>query len=164
METLISLGKSLRKLHLKHSINYKKRWITTSEKYKINDEVIWCTDISHTLLWEWSVGDWLQWTILEKGPPELVQNKFLKWWLRVNKYCNNNVCRAETGRFPMKTEAQCRNFKFWLIKIENKLSQIAYNDIEWNKNKVFRNKKIKRTEADSTQWELDYLGYHKNWI
>ena len=34
---------------------------------------------------------------LEKDPAELVQNKFLKWLLGVNKYCNNNACRAETG-------------------------------------------------------------------
>ena len=46
---------------------------------------------------------------LEKDPEELVQNKFLKWLLGVNKYCNNNACRAETGRFPMRIEAQCRN-------------------------------------------------------
>ena len=39
---------------------------------------------------------------LEKGPAELVQNKFLKWLLGVNKYCNNNAYRAETGRFPMR--------------------------------------------------------------
>ena len=58
---------------------------------------------------------------LEKDPAELVQNKFLKWLLGVNKYCNNNVCRAETGRFPMRIEAQCRNFQFWLTltKSEN---------------------------------------------
>ena len=42
---------------------------------------------------------------LEKDPAELVQNKFLKWLLGVNKYCNNNACRAETGRFPMRIEA-----------------------------------------------------------
>ena len=83
---------------------------------------------------------------LEKDPAELVQNKFLKWLLGVNKYCNNNACRAETGRFPMRIEAQCRNFKFWLTltKNENKLSQIAYNDIKWNENKAFWSKKIKR--------------------
>ena len=68
---------------------------------KINDEVIWCTDISHTLSFEWSVGDWLQWTI-RKVVAESVQNKLLKWLLGVNKYCNyNNRGRAETGRFPM---------------------------------------------------------------
>ena len=68
---------------------------------------------------------------LEKDPAELLQNKFLKWLLEV-KYCNNNACRAETGRFPMRIEVQCRNFKFWLTltKNENKLSQIAYNDIK----------------------------------
>ena len=82
----------------------------------------------------------------EKDPAELVSNKFLKWLLGVNKYCNNNACRAETRRFPMKIEAQCRNFTFWLTltKNENKLSQIAYNDIKWNQNKAFgSNKKLK---------------------
>ena len=49
---------------------------------------------------------------LNKDPAELVQNKFLKWLLGVNKYCNNNAYRAETGRFPMRIKAQCRNFKF----------------------------------------------------
>ena len=51
---------------------------------------------------------------IEKDPAELVQIKFLKWLLGVNKYCSNNACRAETGRFPIKIEAQYRNFKFWL--------------------------------------------------
>ena len=51
---------------------------------------------------------------LEKDPAELVQNKFLKWLLGVNKYCNNNARRAEAGRFPMTIAARCRNFKFWL--------------------------------------------------
>ena len=80
---------------------------------------------------------------LEKDPAELVQNKFLKWLLGVNKYCNNNACRAETGKFPMRIEAQCRNFKFWLTltKNENKLSQIAYNCIKWNENRAFWSKK-----------------------
>ena len=52
--------------------------------------------------------------------------------------------RAETGRFPMRIEAQCRNFKFWLTltKYENKLSQIAYNVIEWYENKAFWSKQI----------------------
>ena len=82
---------------------------------------------------------------LEKDPAELVQSKFLKWSLGFNKYCNNNACGTETGRFPMRIEAQCRNFKFWLTlaKNENKLSQIAYNDIKWNENKAFWGKKIK---------------------
>ena len=82
---------------------------------------------------------------LEKDPAELVQNKFLKWLLGVNKYCNNNACRAETGRFPMTIAAQCRNFKFRLTLTthEYKLSQIAYNDIKWQENKAFWSKKIK---------------------
>ena len=82
---------------------------------------------------------------LEKDPAELVQNKFLKWLLGVNKYCNNNACRAETGRFPMKIAAQCGNFKSWLTltKNEYKLSQIAYNEIKWEENKAFWSKKLK---------------------
>ena len=78
----------------------------------------------------------------KKDPAELVQNIFLKWLLGVNKYCNNNADRAETGRFPIRIEAQCR---IWLTltKNENKLSQIAYNDIKWNENKAFWSKKIK---------------------
>ena len=45
----------------------------------------------------------------------------------------------------MRIEAQCRNFMFWLrlTKNENKLSQIAYNDVKWNENKAFWSKKIK---------------------
>jgi len=82
---------------------------------------------------------------LEKDPAESVQNKFLKWLLRVNKYCNNNACRAETGRFPMTIDAQCRNFKFWLTSTKNeyKLPQIAYNDIKWKENEAFLSNKIK---------------------
>ena len=78
------------------------------------------------------MGDWLQWTI-RKGSSR-ISSEVLKWLLGVNKCCNNNACRAETGRFPMWIEAQCRNFKFWLplTKKENKLSQIAYNDIKWD--------------------------------
>ena len=68
--------------------------------------------------------------------------------LGVNKYWNKNACRAETGRFPMRIEAQCRNFKFWLTltKAENKLSQIAYNDIKWNEITLSGAKKIKSLE------------------
>ena len=46
---------------------------------------------------------------LEKDPEKLVQNKFLKWSLGFHKYCNNNACGAETGRFPVRIEAHCRN-------------------------------------------------------
>ena len=46
---------------------------------------------------------------LDTDPDELVQNKFLKWLLGVNECCNNNACRAETGRFPLRMcTAQCR--------------------------------------------------------
>ena len=95
---------------------------------------------------------------LEKDPAELVQNKFLKWLLGVSKYCNNNACRAETGRFPMRIEAQCKNFRFWLTltKNENKLSQIAYNDIKWNENKAFWSKKIKSL--------LEQIGLGELWM
>ena len=41
----------------------------------------------------------------------------------------------------MKIDAQCRNFKF----LENKLSQIACDDIKWNENKAFWSKKIRST-------------------
>ena len=95
---------------------------------------------------------------LEKDPAELVKNKFLKRLLGVNKYCNNNACWEERGSFPMKIEAQCRNFKFWLTltKNENKLSQIAYNDIKRNENNVFSSKKI--------QSLLDQIGLGKLWM
>ena len=42
---------------------------------------------------------------IEIDPAELVQIKFLKWLLGVNKYCSNNACRAETGKLPIKIEA-----------------------------------------------------------
>ena len=88
---------------------------------------------------------------LDTDPEELVQNKFLKWLLGVNKYCNNNACRAETGRFPLRIKAQCRTFKFWLtlaIHEENnryKLSQVVYNDIKWIKDKALWSQKIKNS-------------------
>ena len=95
---------------------------------------------------------------LEKDLAELVQNKFLKWLLGVNKYCNNNARRAETGRFPMTIAAQNRNFKFWLIltKYEYKLSQIAYNDTKWEENMAFWSKKIKSL--------LEQVGLGDLWI
>ena len=41
----------------------------------MNDEVIWCTDISHTASEVWGIDCNGQ---LEKDPSELVQSKFLK--------------------------------------------------------------------------------------
>ena len=47
---------------------------------------------------------------MDKDAAELVQNKFLKWLRGVYKYCNNNTCRVEPGRFPMKIDSKCRIF------------------------------------------------------
>ena len=86
---------------------------------------------------------------LDTDPEELVQNEFLKWLLGVNKYCNNNACRAETGRFPLRIAAQCRTLKFWLTLAKHKennchkLSQVAYDDIKQIKDKIFWSQKIK---------------------
>ena len=84
---------------------------------------------------------------IEKDPAELVQIKFLKWLLGVNKYCSNNACRAETGRFPMKIEAQFTNFKFWLTLTKHpkhKLSQVVCNDMKSRINKELWSQKVKR--------------------
>ena len=119
METLISLGKSWRmpvalkalyKLRKEMENHFRENIIKLTMKQprsqgSRDDEVIWCTDISHaSKVWgiDCNAGQ------LEKDPAELVQNKFMKWLLGVNKYRNNNACRAETGRFPMRIEAQCR--------------------------------------------------------
>ena len=73
---------------------------------------------------------------LDTDAEEIVQNKFLKWLLGVNKYCSNNACGAETGKFPLQIAAQCRTLKFWLTLAKHeennchKLSQVAYNDIK----------------------------------
>ena len=86
---------------------------------------------------------------LYTDPEELVQNNFLKWLLGVNKYWNNNACRAETARFPLRIKAQCRTFRFWLTLANHKenncykLSQVAYNDMKRMKDKVFWSQKIK---------------------
>ena len=88
----------------------------------------------------------------------VVQIKFLKWLLGVNKYCSNNACRAETGRFPIKIEAQYRNFKFWLTLTKHpkhKLSQVVYNDIKSRMNKELWSQKIKRV--------LDQIGLGYLW-
>ena len=78
-------------LHLKHSINYEKRWGNHfRENIKLTMKLFDAL-ISPILFYASEV-----WGIdcngqLEKDPAELVQNKFLKWLLGVNKYCNNNV-------------------------------------------------------------------------
>ena len=52
--------------------------------------------------------------------------------------------RQEGSQWELKPW-QCRNFKFWLTltKNENKLSQIAYNEIKRDENKAFWSEKIK---------------------
>ena len=95
---------------------------------------------------------------IEKDPAELVQITFLKWLLGVNKYCSNNASRAETGKFPIKIEAQYRNFKFWLTLTKHpkhKLSQVVYNDMKSRMNKELWRKKIKRV--------LDQIGLGYPW-
>ena len=95
---------------------------------------------------------------IEIDPAELVQIKFLKWLLGVNKYCSNNACRAETGKFPIKIEAQYRNFKFWLTLTKHpkhKLSQVVYNDMKSRMNKELWSQKIKRV--------LDQIGSEYLW-
>ena len=70
----------------------------------------------------------------------------MKWLLGVNKYCSNNACRAETGKFPIKIEAQYRNFKFWLTLTKHpkhKLSRVVYNDVKSRMNKELWSQKIK---------------------
>ena len=94
---------------------------------------------------------------IEKDQAELVQIKFLKCLLSVNKYCSNNARRAETGRFPIKNEAQYRNFKFWLTLTKHpkhKLSQVVYNDMKSRMNKELWSQKIKRVLH---QIGLEYL-------
>ena len=77
-------------LHLKHSINYEKRWGNHfRENIKLTMKLFDAL-ISPILFYASEV-----WGIdcngqLEKDPAELVQNKFLKWLLGVNKYCNND--------------------------------------------------------------------------
>ena len=95
---------------------------------------------------------------IEKDPAELVQIKFLKWLLGVNKYCSNNACRAETGRFPIKIEAQYLHFKFWITLTKHpkhKLSQVVYNDMKSRMNKELWSQNIKRV--------LDQIGLGYLW-
>ena len=102
--------------HLKDNINLKIKIFDTLNISPIllHGSKIWGIDCNEKI---------------DKDAADLVENKFLKWLLGVSKYCNNYVCRAATGRSPMKIDAKCRNVMFWLslIKEENKLSQITYD-------------------------------------
>ncbi|XP_068692682.1 uncharacterized protein [Montipora foliosa] len=64
-------------------------------------------------------------------------NKFLKWLLGVNKYCNNNACRAETGRFPMSIDTQY-NYKCedYLHQVTNTRHRIALTKMRLSKHKL----------------------------
>ena len=82
----------------------------------------------------------------------------MKWLLGVNKYCSNNACGAETGKFPIKIEAQYSNFKFWLTLTKHpkhKLSQVVYNDMKSRMNKELGSQQIKRV--------LDQIGLEYLW-
>ena len=41
---------------------------------------------------------------IEKDPAELVQIKFLKWLLGVNKYCSNTACRLKQEASKWKSK------------------------------------------------------------
>ena len=77
-----------------------------------------------------------------------MQKKFLKWLLGINKYCTNNACRASTGRFPMKINAQCRNFKFWLSLINRDLALINWAG------GLYERILTEVASTDRTQWGL----------
>ena len=77
-----------------------------------------------------------------------MQKKFLKWLLGINKYCTNNACRASMGRFPMKINAQCRNFKFWLSLINRDLARI--NRVGGLYGRIL----TEVASTDGTQWGL----------
>ena len=43
---------------------------------------------------------------LENHPIEVVQTKFIRWLLGINKFCSSNACRSKVGRFPMRTKTK----------------------------------------------------------
>ena len=139
-EELKKVGlKALCKLRKKMADNFRENIMLT---IKLFDALISPILLYGSEIWGVDCNDQI-----EKDPAELVQIKFLKWLLGINKYCSNNACRAETGSFPMKIEAQCRNFKFWLTLTKypkHKLSQVVSNDIKSRMNKELWSQKIKR--------------------
>ena len=75
-----------------------------------------------------------------------------------SSFMHGRACRAETGKFPIKSEAQYRNFKFWLTLTKHpkhKLSQVVYNDMKSRMNKELWSQKIKRI--------LDQIGQGYLW-
>ena len=150
-EELKKVGlKALYKLRREMGYNFRENIMLT---IKLFDALISPILLYGSEIWGVDCSDQI-----EKDPAELVQIKFLKWLLGVNKYCSNNAYRAETGRFPMKIEAQYRNFKFWLTLTKHpkhKLSQVAYNDVKSRMNKELWSQKIKRV--------LDQIGLGYLW-
>ena len=150
-EELKKVGlKALYKLRKEMGDNFKENIMLT---IKLFDALISPILLYGSEIWGVDCND-----LIEKDPAELVQIKFLKWLLGVNKYWSNNACRAETGRFPMKIEAQYRNFKFWLTltkHLKHKLSQAVYNDVKSRMNKELWSQKIKRV--------LDQIGLGYLW-
>ena len=77
----------------------------------------------------------------------------------VNKYCNNSAAGLTQEGFQWELMPNVGTLiKFWLTltKTENKLSQIAYNDIKWNENRAFWSKKIKSL--------LEQIGLGEVWM
>ena len=124
--------KALYKLRKEMGNNYRENIKLT---VKLFDALI-----SPTLFYASEEWDWLQRSRIRIGSSRISSKKFLKWLAGVNIYCNNKACRAETGRFPMRIEAQYRNLLVNLNKNWNKLSQVAYKDIKGNENKAFWNR------------------------
>ena len=58
------------------------------------------------------------------------------------------MCRASTGRFPMKINAQCRNFEFWLSLINIDLALINWAG------GLYRRILTEVASTDRTQWGL----------
>ena len=149
-EELRKVGQVLYKLRKEMGDNFRENIMLT---IKLLDALVSPILLYGSEIWGVDCND-----KIEKDSAELVQIKFLTWLLGVNKYCSNNASRAETGRFPMKIEAQYRHFKFWLTltkHTKHKLSQVVYNDMKSRMNKELWSQKIKRV--------LDQIGLGYLW-
>ena len=86
-EELKKLGlKALYKLRKEMGDNFRENIMLT---IKLFDALISPILLYGSEIWGVDCNDQI-----EKDPAELVQIKFLKWLLGVNKYCSNNACRA----------------------------------------------------------------------
>ena len=120
-EELKKVGlKALHKLRKEMGVNFRENIMLT---IKLFDVLICPILLYRSEIWGVDCNNQI-----DKDPTELVHIKFLKWLLGVNRYCSNNACRAERGKFPIKMEAQYRNFKFLLTLTKHpkhKLSQVV---------------------------------------